>query len=311
MPKTKRVFYAFPAEPASLSETINNAIQTLRGNAHIKRNSIRFNPWTDMNIGGKRLVGTILNNIDKADVFACDLTSPNPNVSFELGYAIGRFKRIWISLDPSVEEAELRYRRFYFGLIGAGYIQYNNSADLMAAFLEDNPTDDLEQTLLGDYYRKPMPRQEYPMLVYVKPPIDTEAVIAVGDALQKTIFRDSIITDDANENPSPTLDWYAGKLGSADAVLCHLLGDQQTGHLEHNVKCALVAGVSKGFQRSMLMLAQHPYKSPIDYQSLLALHETAAECRQAVEKWIGDLKWTPSLGQDRSGIKRESRCSCQ
>ena len=26
-----------------------------------------------------------------------------------------------------------------------------------------------------------------------------------------------------------------------------------------------------------------------------------------LDRWV---KWTPSLGQDRSGIKRESRCSC-
>ena len=72
MPKTKRVFYAFPAEPASLSETITNGLQMLRGSAFIKRNNIRFTPWTDMIVGGKRLVGTILDNIDKADVFACE-----------------------------------------------------------------------------------------------------------------------------------------------------------------------------------------------------------------------------------------------
>ena len=36
----------------------------------------RFNPWTDMNIGGKQLVDNILQNIERADVFACDLTYP-------------------------------------------------------------------------------------------------------------------------------------------------------------------------------------------------------------------------------------------
>ena len=44
-----------------------------------------------MGVGGMRLVDTILSNIDRADVFACDLTYPNPNVSFELGYAIVLF----------------------------------------------------------------------------------------------------------------------------------------------------------------------------------------------------------------------------
>ena len=30
-----------------------------------------------------------------------------------------------------------------------------------------------------------------------------------------------------------------------------------------------------------------------------------------VREDVYELKWTPSLGQDRSGIKRESRCSCR
>ena len=30
------------------------------------------------------------------------------------------------------------------------------------------------------------------------------------------------------------------------------------------------------------------------------------------DSWVHvGMKWTPSLGQDRSGIKRESRCSCR
>ena len=103
MPKIKRVFYAFPGEPAALNETIDKAITMLKGQSDTKPDRVRFTPWTDMNVGGKRLVDTILRHIDRTDVFACDLTYPNPNVSFELGYAIGRFKRIWISLNASIE----------------------------------------------------------------------------------------------------------------------------------------------------------------------------------------------------------------
>ena len=109
MPKIKKVFYAFPGQPAALGETVHNALDMLKDHPDIKRNRIRFTPWTDLNTAGKQLVDTILSSVDRADVFACDLTYPNPNVSFELGYAIGRFKRIWISLDPSIEGAELRW----------------------------------------------------------------------------------------------------------------------------------------------------------------------------------------------------------
>lgn len=187
MPRT-RVFYAFPGQPANLSETIENAITLLKTDRTIRRKDVRFSPWTDMKVGGRQLVETILKNIDRSDVFACDLTHPNFNVSFELGYAIGRFKRVWISLDSSIETAEQQYRKTFYGIIGAGYTRYHNSQDLAGAFITDNPTNDLEQKLLGETYRSPGTLQEEPVLLYVKPPIITDSVIKTTQVLEDSIF---------------------------------------------------------------------------------------------------------------------------
>ena len=289
MPKRKRVFYAFPSQPLALGETITTAIETLRSRQKSNNDQLTFTPWTDMSVGGRKMVSAILDNIDKSDVFACDLTYPNTNVSFELGYAIGRFKRIWISLDTTVADAEQRYRRAYYGLIGSGYAEYSNASDLVSAFLDEYPAGDLNNTLLGNLYRNPMARQELPTALYVKPPINTDAVIAATETIENSIFGGSLIVDDPVENPSPTLEWYAGKLGIADAVLFHLLGDNQVGQLDHNVKCSIVAGVARGLKQSMLILAQKPYVTPVDYQGLLKLHDTASECRSTVKDWTDSL----------------------
>ncbi len=289
MPKRQRVFYAFPGEPPALDETITNAINILKSSSDIKRAAIRFYPWTTINVAGKNLIKTILGEIDRADVFACDLTYPNPNVSFELGYAIGSFKRVWISLDTSVEDATQNYRRTFFALTTSGYAEYNNSDDLASAFLEDRPFDNPKQTLLGEFYRRTGPRQETPTLLYVRPPLDTESVNATTTLLSSSFFQQSIKLDDPNENPSPTLDWYASNLTEADAVLLHLLAPDQKGSLDHNVKCSLVAGLAKGFRKSMLMVAKTPFESPIDYQDLLQRHDTAAECKTSIGKWIDSL----------------------
>ena len=278
------MFYAFPYTPLSVGETINNALAILRNDQYIKQQGIRFYPWTDMSPGGKPLVSSILREIDKASVFACDLTFPNSNVSFELGYAIARFKRIWISLDAGAEGAEQHYRRIYFGLTGAAYTQYVNSTDLAAAFLRDMPTSSLDDTLLGAYYRNPSPRPEASTLMYVRPPTPTEAVISCIEAFDETSFG-NFIHDDPNENQSPTLDWYASNLTVADAVLVHLLAEDQLGHLEHNVKCALVAGLAQGFRKEILMVSKMPFRSAIDYQHLLQTHNTAAECKQIMLGW--------------------------
>ena len=96
--------------------------------------------------------------------------------------------------------------------------------------------------------------------------------------------------DDPIENSYPTLEWYAGKLKTADAVLCHLLGTERAGHEEHNAKCSLLAGLARGFNKPLLMLAQTPFESPIDFRKLLLPHDTASECEKLVRTWIDELQ---------------------
>ena len=92
MPKQVRVFYAYPHEPRNVGETISSTISKLKADGALKKDNIRFRPWTDNAVSGKHLVTTVLGQVDRSHVFACDLTYPNPNGSFELGYAIARFQ---------------------------------------------------------------------------------------------------------------------------------------------------------------------------------------------------------------------------
>ncbi len=60
-----------------------------------------------------------------------------------------------------------------------------------------------------------MPRLEQPPLLYLKPSLLTDAIISSEEELRKSIFKDSLIVDNPIDNPSPTLEWYAVKLGTA------------------------------------------------------------------------------------------------
>ena len=93
MPRRANVFYAYPSSPPAIGETIEQANKGLAQNSEIKKARVRFSTWTDSVVSGKLLWRDIEDRIQRSQVFACDLTYPNPNVSFELGFAIGRFKR--------------------------------------------------------------------------------------------------------------------------------------------------------------------------------------------------------------------------
>ena len=253
-----------------------------------------------MNIGGKRLIRQILGDIDQTDVFAADVTTHNANVAFELGYAIARLKRVWLSLDHSVVDAEQEYRRVFFGLIGAAYRSYTNSNELSRAFLDDMPTSSLHDTLLGHHYRNPNNLLETPTLLYMKPAVNTEAVITCMESLDHLGFGNALV-DDPNENPLPSLEWYASNISSADAVLLHLLSTDQVGYLHHNVQCSLIAGLSHGFGKPTFMVVKEPFQSPVDYEHLLRTHATADDCRQSVMRWSSEVTGTlPLLRRRRS-----------
>lgn len=289
MPKRIDVFYAYPSQPESIGETIINAIDELRGDRIVKDIRIRLRPWPEASTSGKRIVDQITEFIDRCQIFACDLTYPNLNVTFELGFAIGRFKRLWISLNTSIEGAAKQYNRTLEGIVGAAYHGYENHWDISAGFLNDGPWRSLDEHLLSESYRRPAPRPELPTLLYVKPPVNTDAVIVTLEHLQTSEFRESLIVDDPRENSAQTLEWYAEKISLADAVIVHLLAAEHRGSQLHNVKASFVAGLAHGLRRNVLMLAHDPFDCPTDYRLLLKTHKTAEECERYVAAWLRDL----------------------
>ncbi|MDP2675259.1 MAG: hypothetical protein Q8Q00_10175 [Dehalococcoidia bacterium] len=300
------VFYAYPSSPESLGESIQNALRDLKLTRLIKEAAVRFRPWPNLSIAGKKLTTEITQSIDRAQIFACDLTYANANVAFELGYAIGRFKRIWISLNVTIENAPQDYKRLYFGLIGAGYTAYENHGNLAQAFINDAPWKSLDDGLLGGYHKRRPPRPESPALLYARPQLDTDAVIATAEFLEGSMFGSYLTMDDPRENPSPTMEWYAEKINAVDATIVHLLADNQRSAADHNVKASFVAGLAVGFQRHVQLLAHTPFTPPVDYHQLLKCHNTAEECVTIVKKWCDELALPARRSRRREGADRKT-----
>ena len=126
-------------------------------------------------------------------------------------------------------------------------------------------------------------------MLYIKPSLDTEAVITAAETLRDSDFRDNIIVDDPKENPSPELDWYASKILISDAVLIQLLANNEVGAYNHNIRCSFAAGLAYGFNKNILMVAAAPFDSPSDYEKLLKFHETSLQRRSLLGDWTSDI----------------------
>ena len=299
------VFYGYPSTPPFVGESIENATNKLLASSVVAQDRVNFRLWPEIRTSGKVLAREIMKSIDEADVFACDLTYPNANVSFELGYAIGRLKRVFISLDSGIADSKHRFSRHYFSTFNLGYASYTNYQELAECILRERPWRDVEVKILDERYRQEREPSETPHLLYLVPPISTSSVLQTVETIRTSKFNKSYILDDPRENPSAHLDWYAEQLVVADAVMIHLLGEEHIQKETHNTKASFIAGLACGLNRKVLMLGHSPYESPVDYDHLFRIHDTAESCAQNVDEWLNEvaegivLRQSPKRSQKR------------
>lgn len=99
-------FFAYASAPPDIPATISAAIQAIN-----KTQTVVLKSWEDLRINGKYIISEICAAIDKSDFFCADITAINPNVMFELGYAIATNKRIWLIRDESYVDAKKEFEQ--------------------------------------------------------------------------------------------------------------------------------------------------------------------------------------------------------
>src|SRR6202795_2415081 len=277
-----RAFFAYPFDPPALAETIREAASKIN-----KTHVAIVHPWERMTITGKNIVQEICREIDRAKIFCADLTGLNPNVMFELGYAIARNRRIWPVTDPSITESKKLFEQFKM-LSNTSCAPYTNSDQIFEAFLRDRPYLDVDKTIFAESIEPTLSKQGGGVLFYLKSQLDTNASVRISKVLKDTQIP--LIVDDPQETGIQPLPWYGQTIYSADAVIVHLLGPAREGSQVTNVKNAFVAGLAHGFGKPLLMLCEWDYVTPLDYRELLFNYKTANEAQRHLEQWVAPVE---------------------
>jgi hypothetical protein len=121
-------FFAYPSVPADRAESIEAALREIALGAVVEAYG-----WKELNVEGRLVITAICDAIKKCTLFVADVTGLNPNVLFELGYALAHKKRLWLLLNQNIEQARLDFDRFEL-LTTVGYTPYNNSYDIVKRF---------------------------------------------------------------------------------------------------------------------------------------------------------------------------------
>jgi len=279
--RTLRGFFAYPSMPLRIPEIINTAIERINA-GHI----IQIKPWETSTVTGKIIIDEICKDIDKSELFCADLTQLNPNVLFELGYAIARKKRIWLILDSSFYKTRSMFDQMKM-LTTVGYANYSNSNDIVTAFYKDKPLDDISTTIFKQSIEPSLLPEDEESFLFLKGRHNTEASNKMSQELDKYKFR--IITDDPRESSAQTITWYGVNVYKSFGVLCLLSDPEREGALLINARYALVAGMAYGFNKPILMMTEGDYLSPIDYRDKLHHYQTAGDALYYFTDWLTPL----------------------
>lgn len=285
-----RAFFAYSSSLPTLREAIQQATQQLN-----RSRQIEIMTWEECRIGGKIIIDTICDEIDRADLFFADLTGLSANVMFELGYAIAKKKRVWLILDTTYPKEKKLFDQLRI-LTTVGYESCCNSTDIINGFYQENPTQDLANSIFAQAIEPNLRQTDSVYVLYLKSKHDNEASIRITKDLGKSTC--DVITDDPSESTVQSLTGYGTQVFNSKGVLIHLTEPNREGARLQTVRYALVAGMSFGFGKNILMITEGDFLAPIDYRDLLKHYSSSGEAARHLYGWLRPLEEKCKIDQE-------------
>ena len=251
-----KVFVAYPSAPSQIGQTLKEAARQIASVS-----ALTIIPWEGLDIPGNFIVENIFNEIDGSEFVIADITRLNFNVTFEIGYAIGKGKRAFLLVNRALQP-DTRSLRDLGVFDTLGHKEYENSDELSKAILS---VEDI-RPLRTDH------------------PIDKSTPIYILDTLHKTDPSLRIIakikksgikfrSHDPTEQYRLPLNEAYKNVKQSIAVVIHLLSNNSTDYLHNNLKGAFLAGLSYGLNKDLLILQDNDGPIPLDYRDFVSVYK--------------------------------------
>jgi hypothetical protein len=248
-----RGFVAYPSTPQVIGETVEAAIQD-----YARRSpGSQLTSWRETDVAGQFIGTQITTEIGTRDILVADISRLNFNVTYEIGFAIGKRKRLLLirhdALEPDYDAGALGI----FDTIG--HREYQNSQQLAEIFRFAHETS--------------------PMEVGIAPP-NLSAPVYLLDAMYKTDQVRRILSRvkkaklsfrsfDPNEQPRLSALEAIKNVSQSYGVLLHLLPNEIRDAKLHNLRAAFLAGLADGMDKVQLLLQLGDGPVPLDYRDLV------------------------------------------
>jgi hypothetical protein len=286
-----KFFAAYPSSPNHISVSIEEAEKT--NSSHIQ-----FTTWRSTFGAGKFIDQSVLPEIAKADGLICDISVPNENVFFEIGFAIGKMKPIIPIVNSSMQDAGEYLRKI--GLLdNVGQIRYENSADLVyqlqahavdgAIFAEPNFEVSKQPLLVLDSLR----RNDF----------STKLISAVKDLAK--FYR----TVDPQEEYRLSTRTAWELVNESSAVVVSVYDTTRYDHEFHNIRAAFLAGLAIGLDKECIILVDPNANKPLDFIDVCQTIKHPDDIREAVNHLVPKLYQKQLVGTGKKRTKTRSLIS--
>ncbi len=247
-------FIAYPSQPIAIGSVISQALNSLKPDAA----KIHLTSWQENDIAGRFLIDPILTNISISDVLVADITRLNFNVIFEIGYAIGRKKRVYLVRNDALTGSDTLIREV--GIFDTlGYNQYSNSdelATLLRAIVDVKPLSfDANQINTSAPVYLVLPRKK------------TDLEIRLVSRIKKA--RLQFRSFDAEELGRLAAGEAIENVAKSHGIVLPLLSKERIDFEVHNFRAAFVAGLAMALDKILLLLQEGEDPVPLDYRDLV------------------------------------------
>ena len=238
-------FVAYTGRDKQLSTTIFNGVS--------KANSVdacptRYEPWEYNDISGTHLISPILERIDASPFIVADITYLNPNVVYEIGFAIGRKKKVLLIRNSDyVGDRELAKTVGIFDTIG--YSSYRTEDDLRNKLTSHVSSHALQFNVTVNN-KAPV----YVMPNNGKAAASTHLIGRVKKARYR--YRSFSSTEDVRLSATDAIAQVAQSAG-----VIAMLDDN---NIEQTVRALFIAGLADGMNKPTLLLSPYMAETPLD-----------------------------------------------
>ena len=220
-------------------------------------------------------VDPILSEISSADFVIADISRLNFNVVYEVGYSIGKRKRVILLRNKAIKRDDRLARETgIFDTIG--YQEYSNSNELAKYLIE---LKDLTPLPL----KQVVPNRRAPIYI-ILPREKTEAEIRLVSRVKKEarlFFRSFDPQEHVRMSVRDAIDNVSASLG----VVLPLISSNRNDSEIHNLRCSFIAGLSHALELETLILQAGDEPIPLDYRDAVSIYSSP----ETIDRYIAQF----------------------